>query len=126
MTEEKFSYSYSAKQQAEIKRIREKYAPSAENMDRMEQLRRLDASATRPGAVIASVTGALSTLLFGLGMCCTLVWADTMFVTGVVIGVVGIIGVAAAPLLYSRITRKRRKKLAPEIIRLSDELLDSQ
>jgi len=38
-----FQYTYSAKEQAEIKNIRSKYIPKEEN--KMEQLRRLDASA---------------------------------------------------------------------------------
>lgn len=46
---ETFSYTYSAKQQEEIKKIREKYAPK--EADKMEQLRRLDESVTRKGTV---------------------------------------------------------------------------
>ena len=41
--QEKFSYTYSAKEQAEINRIREKYAAPG---DKMEQLRKLDAGVT--------------------------------------------------------------------------------
>lgn len=123
MAEEKFSYSYSAKQQAEIKRIRNKYAGPTEAQDKMAELRRLDASASRPGIIAGWTLGAVSTLLLGVGMCCTMVWADTMFVPGIVIGLVGIIGIAASPVLCRKMTQKRRKKLAPEIMRLSDELL---
>ena len=43
--ENKFSYTYSAKEQNEIKKIRDKYAPAAE--DKMVQLRRLDAGVTK-------------------------------------------------------------------------------
>ena len=96
MSEEKFNYSYSAKQSAEVEKIRKKYAEPTEKEDKMEKLRRLDASA----------------------------WADKLFVPGIVIGVVGIACVAAAPAVYKRITKKRRKKLAPEILRLTDELMD--
>lgn len=46
---ESFSYTYSAKQQEEVKRIRQKYIPP--EADKLEQLRRLDESATRPGGV---------------------------------------------------------------------------
>ncbi len=41
---ETFTYTYSAAQQNEVKRIREKYAPPTQEQDKMEQLRRLDAS----------------------------------------------------------------------------------
>lgn len=37
-----FNYTYSAEQQAEIKRIREKYTPPTQEEDKMEKLRRLD------------------------------------------------------------------------------------
>ena len=43
--EETFEYTYSAKQQQEIENIRKKYLPKEE--DKMEQLRRLDRSATK-------------------------------------------------------------------------------
>lgn len=44
---ETFEYTYSAKQQQEIENIRKKYLPKEE--DKMEQLRRLDRSATKKG-----------------------------------------------------------------------------
>ena len=118
---ETFTYNYSASQQAEIKNIRDKYMPKEES--KMEQLRRLDESATKPGMVAALSVGVISTLIMGLGMCCTMVWAKSMFVPGIFIGLLGIAGVAAAYPLYSHITKKRREKLAPEIIQLADELL---
>lgn len=124
MSEEKFNYSYSAKQSAEVEKIRKKYAEPTEKEDKMEKLRRLDASASKPGIITAWCFGIVGALLLGVGMCCTMVWADTLFVPGVVIGVVGIACVAAAPAVYKRITKKRRKKLAPEILRLTDELMD--
>ena len=37
-----FQYTYSAKQQEEIRRIRKKYLPQEKTEDKMEQLRRLD------------------------------------------------------------------------------------
>ena len=40
-----FQYTYSAREQAEIKRIRSKYTPKEES--KLEQLRRLDASAAK-------------------------------------------------------------------------------
>ena len=115
-----FQYSYSAKQQEEIRKIREKYEPRAES--KMEQLRRLDASATRPGTIAAVTLGVAGTLLMGVGMCCTMVWARALFVPGIAIGLAGILGIILAYPLYSHLTKKRRRQLAPEILRLTDEL----
>lgn len=118
-----FTYTYSAAQQEEVKRIREKYAPPTQEEDKMELLRRLDASVTRPGMIAALVIGMISTLILGIGMCCTMVWAETLFVPGIIIGVLGIVGICAAYPLYIRITNKRREQLTPEIMRLTDELI---
>ena len=87
----------------------------------MEQLRRLDRSATRKGTVVSVVVGVISCLLLGIGMCCTMVWIQ-WFVPGVVIGVIGIVGIAAAYPLYTRITRRERERLAPQILKLTEEL----
>lgn len=120
--QEAFSYTYSSKQQEEIRQIRDKYIPKEE--DKMEQLRRLDESATRPGTIAALAVGIVGILLLGVGMCCTMVWMDTMFVPGIIIGVIGIVGVSAAYPLYNRITKKQREKYAPEILRLTKELME--
>lgn len=120
---ETFTYTYSAAQQEEIKRIREKYAAPSQAEDKMEQLRKLDKRVTVPGMVVALIVGIISALIMGFGMCCTMVWSDALFVPGIVIGVVGIIGVCAAYPLYAFITKRQRDKLAPEIMRLTDELI---
>ena len=56
-------------------------------------------------------------------MSCTTVWQDTLFLPGIGIGILGLLGMAAAYPLYRNITRKRREKLAPEILRITQELL---
>ena len=89
----------------------------------MEQLRKLDASVTKPGTIVSLIVGIISALIMGAGMSCTMVWGETLFIPGIVIGVIGMIGVIAAYPIYSRITKKQREKLAPEIMRLSDELM---
>ena len=119
---EVFNYTYSASQQAEIKSIREKYMPPAEEEDKMERLRRLDRSVTKAGTVVSVIVGIISTLVFGFGMCCTMVWEGLML-PGIIIGVAGMIGIASAYPLYTHVTNKQREKVAPEIIKLSDELM---
>lgn len=120
---ETFTYTYSASQQEEIKRIREKYAPPTQTEDKMERLRKLDRDVTKPGLIVALIVGIVSTLVMGFGMCCTMVWSETLFVPGIVIGVIGIVGICVSYPLYTRITRKQRDKLAPEIMRLTDDLI---
>ena len=121
-----FSYTYSASQQEEIKKIRDKYTAPKQAEDKMEQLRRLDKSVTKPGTVISLIIGIISTLILGIGMCCTMVWGGDLFIIGIIIGVFGMIGVICAYPVYSAITKSRREKLAAEIIRLSNELIKLQ
>ena len=118
---EGFQYSYSAKQQEEIKRIRSKYEAPQE--DKMAYLRRLDESAVKKGTVMSIVLGVIGALILGVGMCCVLVWQNMWFVPGIVIGMVGLVVLSLAYPVYMKVTKKEREKIAPEIMRLTDELL---
>ena len=115
-----FTYTYSAKEQEEIKKIREKYVPK--EADKMEQLRRLDEGVTQKGPAISLVVGIIGALILGTGMSMCMVWTE-LFVLGIIVGIVGIVMVSAAYPLYSYVTKKEREKIAPEIIRLTDELM---
>ena len=61
-----FQYTYSAKQQAEIKSIRNKYL--APEPDKLEQLRRLDAGVAQKATAVSLIAGILGALILGLGM----------------------------------------------------------
>ncbi|WP_291531134.1 hypothetical protein [Bifidobacterium sp. UBA4282] len=115
-----FNYTYSAKQQEEIDAIRSRYLSRDE--DAMERLRRLDRGTTRRGTIISLTLGVAGFLLLGVGMCCTMVWAGMWFVPGVIVGVIGIAAVAATYPVYLRLVARDRAKVAPEILRLADEL----
>ena len=116
-----FQYTYSAKEQAEIKRIRSKYTPKEEN--KMEQLQRLDASATQKATMYAIIVGVIGALILGTGMSCCMVWTDALLIPGIVIGVIGMAVLAVAYPLYNRTLKKERERIAPEILRLTDELI---
>ncbi|MGN0665503.1 MAG: hypothetical protein ACI4KF_03145 [Huintestinicola sp.] len=118
---ENFSYTYSAKEQEEIKKIREKYVPR--EPDKMEQLRSLDRRVTNKGMAISITVGVIGSLVLGVGMCCTMLWAESFFVVGIIVGIIGIAVLSAAYPLYTHIIKKEREKIAPEIIRLTDELM---
>ncbi len=119
-----FTYTYSAKEQEEIKNIRDKYAPPTKEETAMERLRRLDAGATKGAAAVSLIVGIISTLIMGVGMCCTMLsgWEE-YFIPGIVLGVAGIIGVIAAYPIYNFMVKRKRAKLAPEIMQLTDELM---
>ena len=126
-----FTYTYSAKEQAELKRIRDKYTAPIEAEDKMARLRKLDASVTNTAQAVAIAFGVIGTLILGLGM--SLIMTDLAeffgfgeamaMVVGVPVGIVGGILASLAYPIYSAIVKAKRKKLAPEIIRLADELM---
>lgn len=118
---EQFNYTYSAKQQDEVKRIREKYVVQEE--DKMEQLRRLDQSVTQKSTMYSIVVGVMGALIMGIGMCCCMVWQGIWFIPGIIVGIIGMALVGCAYPVYNHITQKEREKIAPEIIRLTDELM---
>ena len=128
---ETFNYTYSAKEQDEIKAIRKKYAAPEETEDKMAQLRRLDASVTQKAQAVSLVFGVIGALILGFGMSLAMTdlgeilgsYRGMAMLFGIVIGIVGIVLVSLAYPLYNRIVKKEREKIAPEIIRLTDELM---
>lgn len=115
---EKFEYTYSAKQQAELETIRKKYLPEEET--KMDKLRRLDKSVTRQGTLISIIVGTFGTLIMGIGMCMCLEWQQ--FVLGIILGILGIAILAAAYPVFNKITQEQKEKIAPEILRLTEEI----
>ena len=128
-TDTGFKYTYSAKEQDEIKRIRQKYTVQEE--DGMTRLRKLDAQATSKATMVSLVLGIVGALVMGTGM--SLIMTDLAgilgitamgsMIVGVVVGVIGMVLVSLAYPVYKKVLKSEREKIAPEIIRLSEELL---
>ena len=128
---ENFNYTYSAKEQEEIKAIREKYEEPKEE-DKMTRLRRLHASASKKAQKAALILGIIGALILGTGMSLAMTefgailgaYKDFGMLIGIAIGVIGIILVSLAYPLYNRIVKKERAKIAPEILSLTEELMN--
>ena len=121
-----FEYTYSAGQRQEIEAIRKKYLPKEE--DKMEQLRRLHAIPTRKAQSASIVIGVLGALILGAGMSLCMTELGSALghwgmVIGILVGILGLIMIALAYPLYNSVLRKERQRIAPEILRLSEELL---
>lgn len=126
---EEFSYTYSSKEQEELKRIRKKYEAGEE--DKMSLLRRMDAKVSRKASVVSLSVGIIGVLIMGSGM--SLIMSDlyklfgmhgAMAMTiGIVLGAIGITIACFAYPVYNRVLRKERERIAPDIIRLTDELM---
>lgn len=124
-----FQYTYSAREQEELKRIREKYTDRGE--DKMERLRRLDNGVTGKAQAASLVFGILGALILGFGMSLAMselgahlgLAEGTAMLIGVAVGVVGGILASLAYPVYNLVLRRERKRIAPEILRLTDELM---
>lgn len=121
-----FEFTYSAERQQEVEAIRKMYLPKEE--DKMKQLRRLHSIPTQKAQAASIAIGVLGTLILGTGMslCMTDLGAalgHLAMVIGILVGVLGLAMVATAYPLYNIVLRKERQRIAPEILRLSEELL---
>ena len=123
---EEFHFTYSAQQQKEVEAIRKKYLP--QEADKMEQLRRLHGIPTQKAQAASLALGVIGTLIMGIGMSLAMtdlgsVLGAQAMVIGILVGIVGITMITLAYPAYNRVLKKHRKRIAPEILRLSDELL---
>ena len=97
----------------------------------MDRLRKLDHSVTRKARIRALCLGIFGTLLLGSGMSlfmsdlgAILQLQETLaMVIGIVAGGIGLVLVALAYPVYNRVLTKERQRIAPEILRLTDELM---
>ncbi len=125
----KFTYVYSADQQDEIRKIRQKYQVQEE--DSMSRIRKLDAAVTQKATVVSLVLGVLGALTMGTGMSLIMtnlgsllgMYDSVVWIVGMIAGVIGMILVAFAYPVYSKVLKKEREKVAPEILRLTEELM---
>ncbi len=89
-------------------------------------LKKLDKKAKLPAIITAYIIGIISTLILGVGMCLSMKvignGSNTMFILGIIIGIIGIFGVSINYPIYSKILNAGKKKYAFEIIELAKEI----
>lgn len=118
-----FTYQYSAKRNREVEQIRKKYLPKEQN--KMETLRKLDSRVRSAGLIPALCIGIIGCLIFGIGMCFGLdVFAGSDWLS-VLFCVMGVSIMIPAYPVYRHVAEKTKAELAPEILRLSDEIMKS-
>lgn len=124
--ENKFTYNYSAKENAEIESIRKMYTPST--VSPIDELKALDKKVKRPANVFAYTFGSISAIIMGAGM--SLVMTDIAetvglqnpMLYGIIIGIVGMLMAIINYPIYKGILGSRRKKYADKVIALSDSI----
>lgn len=90
------------------------------------QLKKLDRRAKLPAIIFAYSFGIIFALILGVGMCLSSkVIGDgstALYVTGIIIGIVGLIGVGINYPIYKKILEKGKNKYASDILKLANEI----
>lgn len=96
----------------------------------LDELKALDAKVKRPANVFAYTYGSLSSIIMGAGM--SLVMTDigakiglaSTMVPGIAIGIVGMGMALTTYPIYKKILSNRKKKYAPQILKISDKIIN--
>lgn len=115
-----FTFTYSAQENQEVLRIRNKYLPREES--KLEELKRLDSVVQGSGIVQALCAGVSGALVFGLGMCLSMEIIGNMVWLGILLGVIGAAGMLAAFPVYKKYFHKAKTRYTPRILELTAEL----
>ena len=125
-----FSYTYSAPENQEVQKIRTQYTEKQHTP--LDELKALDARVKQPANVFAYTYGAGSAIVMGAGM--SLVMTDigatiglaSAMIPGIAIGVVGLGMALSTYPIYKKLLNARKKKYAPEILKLSEKIINGQ
>ena len=116
-------------QQFMVQKIRAQYMEKAPS--ELDGLRELDAKVKRPANVFAYVFGSISAIIMGCGM--SLVMTDIAdiigmdadpMISGIVIGIVGMLMAIVNYPMYKGILNSRKKKYGAEILKLSEKIMN--
>ena len=118
-----FHYTYSAVKNKEVEAIRRRYIPREES--KLERLKKLDSRVRGAGMIESLSVGIIGALVFGIGTCFFLdVFAGAAWLSALFMTTGTLIMIPAYP-IYRRIARKTKATLTPEILRLSEEIMNS-
>ncbi len=116
-----FNYNYSAAQNKEIEHIRNRYMPHEES--KIERLKKMDSQVQTAGMLPSLILGVIGCLIFGIGVCFFLgVFTTETWLTAFLMILGTVIMLPAYP-LFRCISKKTKARLAPEILRLSEEII---
>lgn len=100
------------------------YAPK--DTSKVVALRKLDARAKLPATIFTYTFGIIAALVTGVGMCFSMnvigSGTTTMFVLGVIVGIVGLAGMGINYPIYKKMLAKGKQKYAYEIIEIAKEI----
>ena len=113
-----------------VQKIRTQYTEKQHT--ELDALKALDAKVKRPANTFAYTYGSVSAIVMGAGM--SLVMTDigaviglaSAMVPGIAVGIVGMGMALTTYPIYKNILNSRKKKYAPEILELSEKLMNRQ
>ena len=111
-----------------VHKIRSEYIEKEVN--ELSELRALDRKVKRPANVFAYVFGSISAIVMGAGMSLVMteigatIGLASAMVPGIAIGVVGMGMALSTYPIYKKMLNNRKKKYAPEILKLSEKVLN--
>ena len=104
--------------------IANEYAPK--KTSKVIALKKLDRKAKSMANIFAYTFGVLMTMVLGVGMCLSMgVLGDgntAMFIVGIVVGILGLIGVGVNYPIYRKLLESGKSKYAFEIVQLAKEI----
>ena len=118
-----FMYQYSSKRNKEVEEIRSKYLPREE--DPLDKLKKLDGRVQSAGMWQSLALGVIGALIFGVGMCFGLGVFQGGLGFAILFCILGAIVMIPAYPIYRYISRKTKKELTPEILKLSESIIQS-
>lgn len=100
------------------------YAPK--DTSKVIALRKLDKKAKLPATVFTYTFGIIAALVAGVGMCLSMkvIGSGTtaMFVIGVIVGIIGLLGMGVNYPIYKKLLAQGKQKYAFEIMELAKEI----
>ena len=111
-----------------VQKIRTQYTEKQHT--ELDALKELDAKVKRPANVFAYIYGSVGAVVMGAGMSLVMTEIGAMIglasamVPGIAIGVVGMGMALSTYPIYKRMLNARKKKYAPEILKLSDKIMN--
>lgn len=103
------------------------YAPK--DTSKVVALRKLDAKAKLPATIFTYTFGIIAALVTGVGMCLSMkvIGSGTtvMFVIGVIVGIIGLLGMGVNYSIYKKLLANGKQKYAFEIMELAKEISEN-
>ena len=99
---------------------------ASKDTSKVVALRKLDTKAKLPATVFAYTFGIISALVAGIGLCLSMKvigsGSAAMFVLGVIVGMIGLLGLGVNYPIYKKLLAQGKQKYAFEIIELAIEI----